>query len=257
MATYSKRGYKAPKEKEVKDGTEDIKVVEKDSATAGVFSTLDETASKTEAFVAKNQNWIIGFVAAVAVVTIGYLAYQKFIAEPKQLEAADEMFVAQQNFQQAVDGVASDSLFKLSLNGAEGKFGFIKIADEYSGTDAGNLANYYAGIAFLNTGKYVEAIDYLGKFKSDDIVLSALAKGAIGDAYAENNKPEDALKNYIKAAEANKNDFTTPRFLLKSGKTALALGKKEDALKYFTDIKDNYDASPEAASVDVLIGLAQ
>jgi hypothetical protein len=25
----------------------------------------------------------------------------KFIAEPKQLEAADEMFVAQQNFQQA------------------------------------------------------------------------------------------------------------------------------------------------------------
>jgi hypothetical protein len=40
--------------------------------------------------------------------------------------------------------------------------------------------------------------------------------------------------------------------LLKAGKTALALGKKEDALKYFTDIKDNYDA-PEAASVDVLI----
>jgi hypothetical protein len=29
------------------------------------------------------------------------------------------------------------------------------------------------------------------------------------------------------------------------------LGEK-DALKYFTDIKDNFDASPEAASVDVL-----
>jgi hypothetical protein len=63
------------------------------------------------------------------------------------------------------------------------------------------------------------------------------------------------LKNYVKAAGINKNDFTTPR-LLKAGKTALALGKR-DALKYFTDIKDNYDASPEAASVDVLIGLAQ
>jgi hypothetical protein len=58
------------------------------------------------------------------------------------LEAADEMFVAQENFQQATNGVASDSLYKLSLNGSEG--GFIKIADEYSGTDAGNLANYYA-----------------------------------------------------------------------------------------------------------------
>jgi TolA-binding protein len=167
------------------------------------------------------------------------------------------MFVAQQNFQKATDGVASDSLYKLSLNGSEGKFGFIKIADEYSGTDAGNLANYYAGMAYLNTGKYAEAIDFLSKFSSEDIVLNAMAKGAIGDAYSQQNKTKEALENYVKAAESNKNDFTTPRFLLKAGKTALALGNKEEALKYFTDIKDNYDATPEAASIDVLIGLAQ
>jgi tetratricopeptide (TPR) repeat protein len=257
MATYNKRGYKPAKEKEVKEVTEDIKVIEKNSATAEVFSKLDETASKTEDFVAKNQRIIIGVVGAIALMTVGYLAYQKFVAAPKEDEAATEMFQAQQYFQQATDGVASDSLFKLSLKGAEGKFGFVDIADKYSGTDAGNLANYYAGIAFLNTGKYTEAIEYLGKFKSEDMVLSALAKGAIGDAYSQNKQPKEALENYIKAVEANKNDFTTPRFLLKSGKTALALGNKEEALKYFTDIKDNFDASPEAASVDVLIGLAQ
>lgn len=257
MATYNKRGYKPAKEKEGKEVIEDIKVLEKNSKTAEVFSTLDATASKTEDFVAKNQRIIIGVVGAIALLTVGYLTYQKFVAAPKQDEAATEMFVAQQNFQKATDGVASDSLYKLSLNGSEGKFGFIKIADEYSGTDAGNLANYYAGIAYLNTGKYTEAIDYLGKFKSDDLVLSALAKGAIGDAYSQNNQPKEALENYVKAAEANKNDFTTPRFLLKAGKTALALGNKADALKYFTDIKENFDASPEAASVDVLIGLAQ
>ena len=257
MATYSKRGYKAPKEKEVKDTVEEVQVDEKDSTTAGVFSTLDETASKTEDWVARNQKVIIGLVAGVALFTVGYLAYQKFIASPKQDEAANEMFVAQQNFQKATDGVASDSLYKLSLNGSEGKFGFIKIADEYSGTDAGNLANYYAGMAYLNTGKYAEAIDFLSKFNSEDIVLNAMAKGAIGDAYAQQNKSKEALENYVKAAESNKNDFTTPRFLLKAGKTALALGNKEDALKYFTDIKDNYEATPEAASIDVLIGLAQ
>ncbi|MFV5684406.1 tetratricopeptide repeat protein [Flavobacterium sp. GB2R13] len=257
MATYSKRGYKAPKEKEVKDGVEEVVIDEKDSTTAGVFSTLDETASRTEDWVARNQKVIIGLVAGVALFTVGYLAYQKFIATPKQDEAANEMFVAQQNFQKATDGVASDSLYKLSLNGSEGKFGFLKIADEYSGTDAGNLANYYAGIAYLNTGKYTEAIEYLGKFKSEDIVLGALAKGAIGDAYSQKNQPKQALENYVKAAETNKNDFTTPRFLLKAGKTALALGNKADALKYFTDIKENFDATPEAASIDVLIGLAQ
>ena len=257
MATYSKRGYNTPKEKEVKEPIEEVQVNEKDSATAEVFSKLDETASKTEDFVAKNQKIIIGIVAGIALITVGYLAYQKFIATPQEEEAANEMFVAQQNFQKATDGVASDSLYKLSLNGSEGKFGFIKIADEYSGTAAGNLANYYAGIAYLNTGKYAEAISYLEKFKSDDIILSALAKGAIGDAYAQTNKQEEALDFYVKAAESNKNDFTTPRFLLKAGKTALALGNKADALKYFTDIKDNYDGSPEAASIDVLVGLAQ
>ncbi|HRA71809.1 MAG TPA: hypothetical protein PLB11_03170, partial [Flavobacterium sp.] len=181
MATYNKRGYKPAKEKEVKEVTEDINVLEKNSTTAEVFSTLDASASKTEDFVAKNQRIIIGFVGAIALVTVGYLAYQKFVAAPKEDEAANEMFIAQQNFQKATEGVASDSLYKLSLNGSEGKFGFIKIADEYSGTDAGNLANYYAGVAYLNTGKYTEAIDYLGKFKSEDVVLNAMAKGAIGD----------------------------------------------------------------------------
>ena len=258
MATYNKRGYKAPKEKEVKEEGIDAKVIDdKDSTTAEVFSKLDETATITEDWVARNQKIIIGLVAATALIMIGYLGYQRFVAAPQQEEAANEMFVAQQNFQKAADGVSSDSLYKLSLNGSEGKFGFLKIADEYSGTDAGNLANYYAGIAFLNTGKYTEAIDYLSKFNSDDIVLGALAKGAIGDAYSEKNQPEEALENYLKAAESNKNDFTTPRFLLKAGKVALTLGNKADALKYFTDIKENYDSSPEAASIDVLIGAAQ
>lgn len=54
MATYNKRGYKAPKPKEEKEQVEvieDINIDESQSTTAGVFNTLDETASKTEAFV--------------------------------------------------------------------------------------------------------------------------------------------------------------------------------------------------------------
>ncbi|WP_348798798.1 tetratricopeptide repeat protein [Flavobacterium adhaerens] len=258
MATYNKRGYKTPKEKEVKDDAiEDVMIDEKDSATAEVFSKLDETASRTEDWVAKNQKIIIGVVGAITLITVGYFAYQKFIVNPKEDDAANEMFVAQSNFEKATNGVASDSLYKLALNGSEGKFGFIKIAEEYSGTAAGNLANYYAGIAFLNTGKFDEAITALGKFSSSDIILNALAKGAIGDAYSEKNQPKEALEYYVKAVEASKNNFTTPRFLMKAGKVALTLGNKEDALKYFTDIKDNFENTPEAAAVDGLIGLAQ
>jgi len=145
----------------------------------------------------------------------------------------------------------------LVLNGADGKNGVIKIAEEYSGTDAGNIANYYAGIAYLNTKQYDKAISSLEKFTSNDVMLSTLAKGAIGDAYAEQNKSSEALSFYIKAADASQNDFTRPRYLLKAGKTALALGNKTDALKYFTDIKENFESTPEGRGIDALIGLAQ
>lgn len=261
MATFNKRGYKAPKEKEEKlDNTfiEDVNVDEKDSATAKAFDALDETASKTEDFVAKNQKYILGVLGGIALLTVGYLMYQKFIAEPNQVDAADQLFVAQQNFQKAIDGdVKADSLFNLVLNGSEGKFGVVKIAEEYSGTDAGNLATYYAGISYLNLGKYNEAISSLEKFKSENETLSTLAIGAIGDAYSQKNQPKEALDFYVKASQVSKNEFTTPRFLMKAGKTALALGNKADALKYFTEIKDTYDNTPEAQSVDAFIGLAQ
>lgn len=261
MATYNKRGYKAPKEKEEKlDGShieENTNVEEKDSTTAGVFNSLDETASKTEAWVEKNQKAIFGLVGAVALIVVGYVAYQKFVAGPKEAAAAEAMFTAQQNFQKAVDGTASDSLFNLAIKGSEGQFGFPEIADKYSGTDAGNLANYYAGISYLNLKKYDEAIASLEKFKSEDAILGALAHGAVGDAYAQKNQPKKALEHYVKASEVNKNDFITPRFLLKSGQTALALGQKADALKYFNAIKEQYETTPEGQNVDALIGLAQ
>lgn len=260
MATYNKRGYRTPKEKEEKVDAnliEDTIVDEKDSTTAGVFNSLDETASKTEDWIAKNQKYIFGVVAAITLVTVGYVLYTNFIAEPKEEDAAEQMFVAQQNFQKATDGTKSDSLYNLALKGSEGKFGFVDIADKYSGTAAGNLANYYAGMAYLNTGKYSEAITYLEKFSSKDMVLSTLAVGAIGDAYSQKNQAKEALSFYVKAAEMNKNEFTTPRFLLKAGQTALTLGNKEEALKYFTEIKEKYEATPEAATIDAMIGLAQ
>mgnify|MGYP003720007231 CR=1 FL=1 len=52
MATYKKRGYK-PKTKAEKESQ-----IEQESTTAEVFNTLDETASKTEAWVEKNQKII-------------------------------------------------------------------------------------------------------------------------------------------------------------------------------------------------------
>lgn len=260
MATYNKRGYKAPKVKDEKmdgDYIEDLNIDEKDSTTAEVFNSLDETASRTEDFVARNQKLILGIVAAAFIAAIAYFLYIKFVVEPNELEATELMYVAQTNFELATEGTASDSLYNLALKGADGRLGFVQIAEDYSHTDAGNLANYYAGMAYLHTGKFDEAITYLDKFSSKDVILKAQALGAIGDAHSQKNQMKEALDFYKKALSSDENNFTTPRFTLKAGQTALALGNKEEALKFFTTIKEKYESTPEAQGIDALIGLAQ
>lgn len=250
MATYKKKykaKSKAEKEQNIGEG----------STTAEVFNTLDETASKTEAFVEKNQKYIFIIIGLVAAVVLGTLSYKEFIAKPKQEAAMNDMFQAQKYFDQAVNGVAKDSLFNLALNGGEGKFGMLDIISEYSGTASANLASYYAGTAYLKLKDYKNAVEHLSNFKSDDEILAALAKGNIGDAFVQLNQKEDALSYYEQAAEMRNNEYTTPMYLHKAGAIALDLGQADKALKYFKRIKDDYPTSTEAATVDVFIGKAQ
>ncbi len=251
MATYKKRGHK-PKTK-----VERQQNIEEGSTTAEVFNTLDETASKTEAFVAKNQKYIFVIIGVVAAVVLGSLAYKEYVAKPKQLTAMNDMFQAQKFFNDAVNGVEKDSLFNLALNGGEGKFGMLDIIDEYSGTPAANLANYYAGTAYLRLKDYKNAVAYLSEFDGDDEVLAPLAKGNIGDAFVQLNQPEDALEYYEKAIALRDNGYTTPMYLYKAGALALDLGQADKALAFFKRIKDDYPDSTEASTVDVFIGKAQ
>lgn len=253
MATYKKKGYK-PKTKEERQNA-----VEQNSTTAEVFNSLDEGAGKTEAWVAKNQRFIFIIIGAAAVVVLAYLGYHEFIQKPKESEAANEMFQAQNYFDNALlaSSTQKDSLYNLSLNGGEGKYGFLDIVDNYGGTNAGNLAHYYAGMAYLNTNEYQKAIDQLDDFKSDDEILAPLAKGAIGDAFMQLNQPDEALQYYSKAASMRDNEFTTPRFLFKAAVTALDLGKADKAETYLQKIKDKYSNSAEANQVDIYLGQAQ
>ncbi|MFL1011893.1 tetratricopeptide repeat protein [Flavisericum labens] len=251
MATYKKKGYK-PKTKVEKEQN-----IEEGSTTAEVFNTLDETASKTEDFVAKNQKYIFIIIGVVALVVLGSLGYKEFIAKPKQTNAMNDMFQAQKYFDQAVTGTAKDSLYNLALNGGEGKFGMLDIIEEYSGTPSANLATYYAGTAYLRLKDYKNAVEYLSNFKSDDEILAPLAKGNIGDAFVQLNQPEDALGYYEQAAKMRDNEYTTPMYLFKAGAIALDLGEADKALKYFKRIKDDYSNSAEASKVEVFIGKAQ
>ncbi|QAA81351.1 tetratricopeptide repeat protein [Aequorivita sp. H23M31] len=251
MATYKKRAGK-PRTKADKDAQ-----IEENSTTAEVFRSLDEGASRTEAWVEKNQKGIIGVIAVVAICVLGYFAYHQYIQKPKEIEATNKMFQAQNYWEQALTAPAKDSLYNLSLQGGNGKFGFLDIIENYGGTDAANLAHYYAGMAYLNLNKYQDAIEQLDKFKSKDDILAPLAKGAIGDAFAQLNQNEDALKYYEEAAKMRTNDFTTPRFLLKAGIAAMSLNQSDKALKHFKKITEDYPKSPEVTKAEIYTGRAQ
>ena len=247
MATYKKKASKSKSK-----GFDSSK---NDSTTAEVFETLDVNASKTELIVSKYQNYIIGFVGLTVFAVLGYLGYENLIFQPKSDEANNELFTAQNYFNNALsDTENSDSLFLLSLNGGEGKYGFLDIIKNYSGTDAANISVYSAGMAYFNLNDFQNSIEYLKNFNSDDEILKALAVGVIGDSFAELNQLDDALDAYRRAANSSSNKFSSPKFLLKAGNTATLLGKKSEALKYYNRIKNDYPKSSQSNLIDIQIG---
>lgn len=252
MATYKKRGFK-PENK-----AKAAQIEKQNSTTAEVFTTLDERASRIEAWVQKRQNYILGVIGIITIGILGYLGYNEFIQKPKEATATEALLSPQSHFDQALNSeTARDSLFTLALNGTEEKDGFLDIIEVYEGTKAANLAQYATGIAYLNLKQYKEAISHLENFTSEDVMLGAIAKGSIGDAFSQLNQPKEALVYYEKAFTHSTNTYTTPRFLYKAGIVALDLEQKEKALQCFKRIQDEFSSAQEADGIEVLIGLAQ
>ena len=96
------------------------------------------------------------------------------------------MYSAQKKFDEAIL-IDNDSLYKIALNGDDLNMGMLDVIEEFSGTNAANLAHYYTGMMYLNMNDYQNSIKFLSKFNSNDILLSSLATGSIGDAFAELN----------------------------------------------------------------------
>jgi tetratricopeptide (TPR) repeat protein len=252
MATYKKRGAK-PRDKREQAN------LESQSATAEVFKTLDQTANKSEQWIEKNKNILFYGLVTVVVVILGYMGYNKFMVEPTEIEASNELAFPRKYFDEAATAPSSevDSILRLGLDGADANYGFVNIAEKYSGTKAGNLANYYAGVSYLKLKEYKKAISYLEKFSSDDDILGPTAIGAIGDAFADLDQSSEALTYYEKAANAKTNNFTTPLFLQKAGKTAMELGQFAKAEQLFQRIKDEFSTTDFGRGIDKYISSAK
>ena len=155
---------------------------------------VEEALSVSEAFIVKHKTAIIGFVAGVIILVAGALAYKHLYAEPREEKAQAAIFKGQEYFEQ--------DAYDMALNGDSlGYQGFLKIADQFSGTSTANLAKAYAGICYKNLGKYDEALKQLESFDGDDQMVAPAILGATGNCYAELGQLDKASSILLKAAD--------------------------------------------------------
>jgi len=190
----------------------------------------------------KRKQLYYGVLGVLAVIAL-FFVYRQKVVVPRELEAYERMFVAEYYFGQ-------DSL-DVALTGRPGSFdGFLTIIEDYSGTDAANLAHLYTGIIYLNKGNFSEAIDYLKAYKGNDAIIAPSALGCIGDAYSEMGDYDNAARYYLQAANKHENPFTTPRFLRKEAIARLEIGQKEQALKAFKRLRDDFYQTAEGREAE-------
>ena len=200
---------------------------------------IEQTVSATEQFFNENKKTIWSVVAAVLVIGLGILAYNKFIYQPKCVEAMQQAFPAEMSFQ--------NGEYELALNGDGNNLGFADLIADY-GTKAGKAVYLYAGICELQLGNNEEALSYLKKYKGKEPILAARAKACEGDAYVALGDYNAAIRAY-KAAVATADNIFAPAYLLKEGSAYEALGQKAEALACYKTIENDYPSSLEAYEI--------
>lgn len=218
-----------------------LDIIESPEALAGQIS-------KAESFFRKNQKILLGVGGAILVGILAFAGYRFYIDGQESN--------AQMALSNVVYDFEADSLQK-ALNGSGGNEGLLSIADNYSGTDAANLANLYAGIALMKQGKFDEAIDHLKSFDSSDLLVQARAQALIGDAYMEKNQPAEAISYYKKAADYKSNEFFTPIYLMKLGIAQEKANQPQDAIQSYGRIVEEYPVSAEATNAKKYKGLLE
>jgi tetratricopeptide (TPR) repeat protein len=211
---------------------------------------VEDALTQSEAFLIKYKNAIIGGVVAVIIIVAGFIMYKNLYAEPREEKAQAALFKGQEYFEQ--------DAFEQALNGDSiGYAGFLKVADDYSGTKAANLAKAYAGICYAQLGKYEDAVKMLDGFDGSDQMVAPAILGAAGNCYAQLGQLDKAASTLLSAADKADNNTLSPIFLLQAGEILVKQGKYDDAVNAYTKIKDKYFQSYQAMDIDKYIEQAK
>jgi TolA-binding protein len=198
-------------------------LIEDSEALRSEFNKVSDTVSE-------NKNLITYALGALLLVAALFAAYRWYTSS-QDTEAQAELFPLQARFE-------ADSTKDLAKD-------FIKLADNYGSTKAGNLARFYAGVCSIKDAKWDVAIEQLEDFSSSDLLLQARAYSLIGDAQVEKKDYANAASAYKKAAEYKPNAQFTPIYLTKLALAQEASKDIEGAIASYNTIIEKYETSSE------------
>ena len=212
--------------------------------TAEVVETND-IVEKAKGFWAKFSQPIIYVGGAIILLSAGWLAYKNLVKIPNEAKSAEQIFPAEQLFDKMTQAGFNKDSIALVLNGGNGVTGVLKVASNFSGTAAGNRANFLAGACYLHNNDFTNAVKYLREFSTESKQPQSAAYRMLGDASAELKQNDNALDYYNKAVTVADAKDESTKFLSLS-RAALfceAIGKNKEAIDYYQQIKDNISPS--------------
>jgi len=196
---------------------------------------------KAQEFFYENRTLVYGVAAGLIVVLLAIAGYA-WLQSQKAVEAQEQLG--------GIVTVYEKGEYRAALDGTGEHLGLLAIADEYGGTDAGNLARFYAADALFRLGEYDQALEFFQAYdKGEDIVgASALA----GEATIHEIKGDHALAGnlYRQAAGQFENEMTSPQYLMAAGRAYEQAGQYDNAGTAYQTIQDSYPESTEAQNID-------
>jgi len=187
---------------------------------------------------------LVGLVLLAAGV-VGYLYYQT------QQQAAAEQDLAR------IVRTYEQGSYQAALDGTGDAMGLLAISDNYSGTQAGNLATYYAADALYRLGEYDRALELFQEYDATEDFIGASALAAQAAIYANRGEFDRAASLYVDAAEQYPNSLTTPKYLMSAGKAHEEAGDYAAAINAYQRIEDEYSESGFAQQAPRYIARAE
>ena len=209
---------------------------------------LIENIKKASTYFTENRTTIIAIAISVIVVIgslIGYSYYSDAQEDQAQeLLATAESYYSEGDFEKALHG----DDFELT-------YGFLAIANDYSGTEAGNLAIYYASVSSFKLGNIEDALDYLSRYDAPKGILGVGAVNFNAKLLLANGSTLKAAETFEKAANWEINEATTPFNLLKAAQTYYTAGEFTKAETLVNRILEEYPTAAEVMEAQRLEGM--